>query len=537
MMNGPPTLARGALMPGADAYHELLSRTRDLPAHDRAAREDWYIGLELPNKQGILFEFEVLLKATACFANPRNHPGPPRRTPVVAHDFRTSAILFRDGAQHAVDLCRVLLGHRDRTFVFHRYLETVLPEDNVRARLAGEASRQNNPQDSLIALRHALSNAIEVVEGLLRAPQIPYRLFYAVLSMVQREVAQNAYFNPLTALEFRPEFDRIQSPDVLNLIQTVPLGEARRLVALSFLSLFRMLRYLRLLGRVTHESGHRGRGMGRIYFILSVLRSDARALSDYLQRNSGALLGENFRDELMKIPASEVKDRARSMRSKAHDFISIKSALEGISGNLRLEMRRVFQHELPPPDAAISPRELRRVTDLAIAGLRPAIRNAIVFLAKALGTQLEVRGVFDDRMAKSEASERLRRDVWMFSQILRAFVAKARHTSSINDWGAAHDFQFVREFLAYFRSMGYPLLRSADYPRFDAFISAMTKLNDTDLVDATRVDEAVAECIAFQGFLEGLFNAISKREELANIPFDRRNAASTLRMYLGEGNR
>ena len=138
MMNGPPTLARNGLTHGADAYHELLSRTRDLPAQDRAAREDWYIGLELPNKQGILFEFDVLLKATACFANPRNHPGPPRRTPVVAHDFRTSAILFRDGAQHAVDLCRVLLGHRDRTFVFHRYLETVLPEDNVRARLAGE---------------------------------------------------------------------------------------------------------------------------------------------------------------------------------------------------------------------------------------------------------------------------------------------------------------------------------------------------------------------------------------------------------------
>ena len=34
-----------------------------------------------------------------------------------------------------------------------------------------------------------------------------------------------------------------------------------------------------------------------------------------------------------------------------------------------------------------------------------------------------------------------------------------------------------------------------------------------------------------------LFSAISKREELANIPFDRRNAASALRMYLGEGNR
>lgn len=536
-MDGPPTLSRPSLVPGTNAYHELLSRTRDLHAQDRAAREDWYLRLELPNKQELLFEFEVLLKATACFSNPRNHPGPPRRTPIVAQDFRTSAVMFRDGAQHAVDLCRALLGPRDRTFVFHRYLETVLPEDNARARLAGEASRQIAPEDSLIALRHTLSNSIEVVEGLLRATQIPYRLFYSVLSLVQREVAQNTYFNPLTALEFRPEFDRIQSPEVLQLIQTVPSGEAHRLVALTFLSLFRMLRYLRLLGRVTHDGGNRGRGTGRIYFILSVLRSDARALSDYLQRHSGRLLGENFRDELMKVPASRIREEVRVLRGRSQDFIAIKSALEGIAGNLRLEMRRVFQHELPAPDAVVTARELRRTTEAAIAGLRPAIRNAILFLGKALGTSLEERGVFDDRMAKSEASERLRRDVWMFSQILRAFAAKASHTREASDWNAVNDFEYVREFLSYFRSMGYPLLRSADYPRFDAFLAAMAKLSDTDLVDPSRLGDAVQECIAFQSFLEQLFDRISLRDELGAIPFDRRSAAEALRMYLGNGER
>lgn len=535
-MDGPPTLTRPSLIPGTNAYHELLSRTRDLHAQDRAAREDWYLRLDLGNKQEILFEFEVLLKATACFSNPRNHPGPPRRTPIVAHDFRTSAILFRDGAQHAVDLCRTLLGARDRTFVFHRYLETVLPEDNARARLAGEASRQIAPEDSLIALRHALSNAIEVVEGLLRAPQIPYRLFYSVLSLVQREIAQNTYFNPLTALEFRPEFDRIQSTEVLNLIQTVPSGEAHRLVALTFLSLFRMLRYLRLLGRVTHD-GTRGRGTGRIYFILSVLRSDARALSDYLQRHTGRLLAENFREDVLGIPRARIRDEAPGLRARAHDFIAIKSALEGIAGNLRLEMRRVFQHELPPPDAGVSPRELRRTTEAAVSGLRPALRNAILFLGKALGTPLEERGVFDDRIAKAEVSERLRRDVWMFSQILRAFAAKAKHTGQTNDWAAANDFQYVKEFLAYFRSMGYPLLRSADYPRFDVFLAAMSKLNETDLLDPLRLEEAVRECVAFQAFLEQLFDRIAQREELASIPFDRRSAAEALRMYLGDGDR
>ena len=33
--------------------------------------------------------------------------------------------------------------------------------------------------------------------------------------------------------------------------------------------------------------------------------------------------------------------------------------------------------------------------------------------------------------------------------------------------------QFVREFLSYFRAMGYPLLRASDYPRVDTFLQSL----------------------------------------------------------------
>ena len=42
------------------------------------------------------------------------------------------------------------------------------------------------------------------------------------------------------------------------------------------------------------------------------------------------------------------------------------------------------------------------------------------------------------------------------------------------------------------------------------------------------------ECEQFYVFLTDLFDQISKREELANVPFDRKAAARSLRMYLGE---
>lgn len=516
-----------------DAYRELLSGTRDLEAEQRKRRERWILDLPLGNKEQILFEFEVLLKGMACFANPRNHPGAPRRTPIVAQDFRTSAILLRDSGHRCIDLCRQLLGPYDHRFVFQRYLETVLPEDNVRAQLARSSSQQATPQDSLLALRHSLSNTLEVIEGLLRAPQVPYRLFYAALNLIQREVVRNTYFNPLTALEFRPEFDRIQSREILQLINGLPAGESHRLVALTFLSLFRMLRYQRLLADMSSDAHPGTRVAGRIYFVLSVLRSDARALSDYLQRASGRLLADSFRRNVWAVDRLSLQTRAPELRAHAQKLIAIKAALECVASSLRLELRRAFHHDLPPPGDVPSERELRHATLASLGNLRPALQNAVLFLGKALGAELQERGVFSDALARRETSDRLRRDVWMFSQILRAFSAKAHDSHAEDAWGPVNEFHYVREFLTYFRSMGYPLLRASDYPRFDAFTTALDRLRESDLVDPQNLGRAIDECVAFQRYLEELFNDIGKRSELIGVPFDRRRAAVALKLYLG----
>jgi len=524
-----------SVVPGGDPYSDLLARTRGMRKDQRAQRDTWFHSLGIEHKDDVLFELEVLLKSSACFANPRNHPGHPRRAPVVAQDFRAATLLFRDGMQHALGLVRQLLGPRDRALVFHRYLETVLPEDRLRTQLAGEGAEQTSPEESLVALRHALSRWVEVLEGILRAPRVPYRLFYAVLSTIQREVGTSPYFNPLSALEFRPEFDRIKSAHVLDLIRAVPGEEAHRLVALTFLSLFRLLRYLRLLSRIAGEPGGRRRRVsGRAYLVLSVLRSDARALGDHLRRRTGFLLAESFQRELLRVNMRDLAARRDELRADGHRLIGIKSALEGVAGSLRLETRRAFHHELPGIGQSAGEAELRAALSRASNDLRPALRNAILFLGKALGTNLDETGVFDDQAARRETSERLRRDVWMFAQIVRAFAAKAEHTPSEDRWAFVHNFQYVREFLSYFRTMGYPLLRSTDYPRFDSFLRAMERLEDTDLVDPARLEAAIDECVAFHSFLLQLFDDISKRDVLLGVPFDRRAAASALKLYISD---
>jgi hypothetical protein len=520
-----------------DVYDDLLRDTRGLLREHAVAREAWLARLPLERKVDLLFELEILLKGLACFANPRNHPGPPRKAPIVAQDFREHTALAREALGRIVQSCRTLLADRERAFVFQRYLETVLPDDRARTRLVGDAGAQETPEQSLFVLRHAMTNLYEVAAGVTRLQRVPYRLFYALLGVAQREVAACAYFNPLHALEFRPEFDRITNPQMLELIRSVPGEAARRLVALTVLSLFRMLRYLGLVERVAREpTDSPRRSIAVVYLVLSVLRSDARALSGYLRRRSGPLLAAGFEAEVLRVPAPELTAAYDLLRARGAELRDVKATLEGAAANLRLEMRRAFEREFLPLEAGPSLDELAAAVARVAANLRPALQNVVMFLGRSLGARLDAAGVFDDRAAQRVLSERLRRDVWMFAQIVRAFALKARSVDASGQerWASATPLGFVREFMSYFRGMGYPLLRAADYPHVDAFIAAMTNLRDTDLLDPAGLARAVEEAERFHAFLSALFDAIGGRDELVGIEFDRRAAAEALKLYLGD---
>lgn len=533
----PKRVANATLPHEHDAYSDLLRDTRGLRRDHAQAREQWLARLSLDKKEDALFELEILLKGLACFANPRNHPGPPKHTAVVAQDFREPMARAREGMTRIVSLSRSLLLERDRSLVFQRYLDTVLPDEGARTRLARESLSQESPEDSLTVIRQGMTNFVELASGCSRLQRVPFRLFYALLASAQREVLASAFFNPLTALEFRPEFDRITNAHVLDLMRAVSGEQGRRIVALTFLSLFRMLRYLELVeDRARDTEDHPRNVSGVVFLVLSVLRSDARALTGYLRQRTGALLAEGFEREVFSVPAHDLAHRHDELLEEGHRLIGIKATLDGVAANLRLELRRVFEHDFPAPELAPTLDELRASVKLLASTLRPALQNAVLVLGKALGTRLDEHGVFDDLAARRMLSERLRRDVWMFAQIVRAFAQKARAVPSSGDerWSGVSSLQFIREFLSYFRAMGYPLLRAADYPRFDSYLAAMSALGDSDLLEPARLQHATAESEQFYEFLTALFDQIGRRVELASMPFDRRAAASSLRLYLGE---
>ncbi|MDP3278858.1 MAG: hypothetical protein Q8Q09_26945 [Deltaproteobacteria bacterium] len=513
-----------------DPYADLLRDTRGLRREQAAARDAWFAGLRWDRKEETLFELEMLLKGLVCFANPRNHPGGAKRSPTVALDFKEELTIARMTLFRVVTLCRQLLDTRDRAYVFQRYLETLLPEDPARARMQRDAAVQESPEDALLHLRHSLTLIGELMDGLLRLERVPFRLFHASLAMVQREIARNQFFNPLIALEFRPEFDRIRTVPALDVIQAVDNDAAHRVTALGFLSMFRLLRYSQLVRALVGEPQQ----LQRVYVLLALLRSDARAIVGYLRGRAGAVLADGYERELLKIPAREIGQRFDQLAIEAHWLASLRGTLEAIASSLRVEIRAVFEVRVPSSQRSPSSADLARGVVSAMDGLDEVVQSAVVRLAQAIRPSLDTGDLFDGLDAKRTVSERLRRDVWMFAQVLRAFVTRARAVPESDDaWGSQSSFQFVREFLGYFRSMGYQLLRASDYPDFDRFLTAIEGLHESDFVDPARMISAINECERFGLFLVETFERISQRAELVGQAFDKRAAAVALRLHLG----
>lgn len=527
----PPLSSYAGALPARDFYAEFLYESRGLSEERLAERTRWFENLAVDNKHALLFEFEVLLKGLACYANPKNHPGPRRTVSLVAQNFSSELDHYHAGLARLVKLSQRLLARADRAFVFQRYLESVLDDDTSRSRLV--RSTQDSIEDSLLALRQGLTSLQETTAVVARSDRVAYRTFYALASLAQREVSTSAYFNPLTAVEFAPEHDRAPHPRLVALFASLESQESRRLLTLTTLSLLRLRKYLSLAQAISRRESRR-ETRGPLQLVLSVLHSDARALVRYIDLRAGDALARGYERDLLRTPAVELVGRARELRSNGAQLRELREALTGIAASLRAELKRAFERELAPSDSDSQLHELRAQVDRAASHLEPALENGVLVLGRVLGIRLDDEGLFADYPSRRARSERLRLDVWMLAQVVRAFLEKVRALPLLEErWDGPPTMQFARDFVHYFRAMGYPLLRSADHPQVAPFLLALARLLDSDHVDPIHVEHAARHAEGFRDYLLDLHARIGEREELSGVAFDRRSGAEQLKLYLG----
>lgn len=508
-----------------DPYANLLRDTRGMRREVAAAREAWFSALNLDRKEDVLFELETLLKSVVAWSNPRNHP---RRAGVARsadRDFHPHLLITRAVLARALALCNQLIGAHRGGGLVGRNLAVGVRDDS-----APEPTPSEGPVDALLSLRSGLGVHLEVLDGIARSETVPYRLFFGASEAARREIARNSCFNPLQVIEFRPEFDRVRSPEMLEALQAADGEAPHRAVALAILGQNRQLRLAQLLVHTALDPT----ASRRSYAILAVIRAEQRALGELIGARVGGALADAIEREALSVPAHELKQRFDSLSREIERHRALRNTLQATAASLEAECRRALYLRVSPCEEPASHSDLSAQCAVVSQRLKEAAQDNILQLAATLRGAVDPERFFADRTARRASTERGRERAWLFLVVLRAFIEKAKAVTA--DEGATWDWSpastFAADFVGHFERVGRSLAARSEYPDAQRLEHAVLALVETDLPTAAELTAAERECVSFSSWLKSWIDQQGRREELRAIPLDRSAASELLRAYV-----
>jgi hypothetical protein len=466
-----------------DFYEDLVRVSQGNRAGFLTERERWLRALPVEAREELLFEFEMLLRGMERYVQLHdNGVIDAQDKPLVSRDFREELKDVRATLSQAIRLARHLLDpDSDQKLQFRRYVETQLADDNTRrSRIEGELD-QETPQESLFVLRQSFESLRNLIDHLLQLPVCGLSLFNDVGNLVLREIVLNRYFRPFRLNEFRLEYDRLRSVRLLTLLSTVP-AETRPLFTTAYLSLFRLLHCLAYVSQDAQGPIPR-----RVRVLLALVRSEALSLVGYLKNELAHKAGPK---PLQAACLRAARDIARETERIAREVLVELDRDRAAAARASYAFTQLFQAQVVALTEALSPG--------STSGEAP----------------------FEQLASPMEAAERLRKDLWVFSQLCRAAEGHLRNDDVV---AAEAVISSIVAFLGYFQDGSYQLLRYVDYEAFDRFSALLTELPWPPEGPAVRT-RLIEDLRAFSMVLENTFAAVSRRAQLRGFNFDRAEA-------------
>jgi hypothetical protein len=461
-----------------DFFFELMRDSQRVRAAYLAERERWIRSLDIPGREEVLFELEMLLRGLDRFFNLKTLFG--EAAPDADRDYREELKAARDALHRAIHLARrLILQRQEQALLFRSFVEGSVADDRARARLGAELREQRTPEESLFLLRAGLMAHQGILDHLLRLESAPQSLFLDVGRALQHELFGSRYFCPPGALEFRAEYDRVLSVRLLEALRSQPDEKRRRAFALAMLAAFRALRSMRFVPPPPTPHAR------RVLVVLALVRSELGSLVGYLENDLAGLCatpeGSGSVGQVGRMAAAPLRD--------------------------------VLGAVLPLLSVAITSRQqLDQSRDLLV----DAIKDSVGALASSIDPGLGRATLFEDEGARLELSLRLRQDIWVFREMCNATVAR------LDAEGATLEaVEPLRRFATEFRDVGYQLLRHVDRETFDRFLDVLEGwTNRRGEVTSLRAGRLREDCRRFAGILDRAFELISHRADLVRRPVD-----------------
>jgi hypothetical protein len=323
---------------------------------------------------------------------------------------------------------------------------------------------------SLPALNEALGDASLIGDGLLGAPSVRFGGWAGLRSMLSRELERSEAARSLSSAASAHRPDGLP-PTLLALAGRLTPDELGEDFLNLFSNFMRALEHLRFVEHSLRKDGH----LKQLLPVFALVHDETRGLLDLLENR-----------------ALHVEGAGKT----------VLEALDGTAYAIRMELRKVYQHELVGLCALTHPQQVYARVENAHGLLRDCFQQSIVALAQSVEPGLDGSRLFQSFSTRLEQSLALRRDLWKLLEQVRLAGGES----------GPYPKAMLLERLGAFSAGSLRFLMYKDWDSLERFVEDVeSALSETELQTVLH---------RFEAFLETLFGQVNMRAVLSAHPFD-----------------
>jgi hypothetical protein len=447
--------------------------------------DDWFLTSREEHKESFS-ELDVLLRSFDRFFYVEN-------LPIVKEDltnrnFHDELTAARDVIFRVLAILEVIIPEsKKNAYWFQKFTESKLLTDHSRDLFRNKLYKQDSPEKGVYLLYDLFINLKSVVTDLLKTEEISYLSYKNIGQLIGKEIRENVYLNPFRK-DINSEFDIIVKAEISEIVKSIKDRNVKKSISLLYIYLFRFLRYM---SHIDIASQHTV-ALHSSLLILILLRSEISIFHTYIRKVS-----ESIKDEPLKL------------------------LLKSLSYQFSMESKRVYLQELKEIMRKKAPHHFRGKIENSHGILKNLTEQSIVQLTHFFKPEIQGKDIFDSYTTRICQSMKLREDIFVLHRFLTLIEEKASLPERVPDI-----FEYLKNFMRYFESFTFKLLRYDDYEEFASFFTVVFSLKDSEY---NKILEKIHN---FKIFLETTLRHISDRAELKDNPLDIIQAEELLKQYL-----
>lgn len=452
-------------------------------------KEDWLSRSRQEHKTRFS-ELDILLRAIDRYFSLEHLNGTEQ---IAEKNFSEELLTVRDSIMRILGILEVVIPESNKNaYWFQNYAETKYLSTRKIDAFRKERYLQDSPEKSLYLLYDSVIHIKSLITDLIRSGSISYLGFTNIGRMISKEIRENIFFSPF-AKDLNPEFDFIRHAAISALVKSLTDREEKKQISLIYLFLFRFLRILSFV----EISSHRSVSLNSSLLVLILLRSEIATFRDVIEK------------ACKKINKSELRD-----------------LLQSISYQFSIETKRVYLQELKDIRRKKKAVHFRGKIENSHGILKNLTEHSVVHITQCYLPAINGEEIFPSFMTKFEQSRRLREDIFALQTFLSLLMKKAdvpRDRLKV--------FESLKNYMLYFESFTFRLLRYEDYEEFVLFFNAINAVRK-ELVLEAGFHKIIEQLRHFSIFLETTMQHLGNRAELACSDVDGDRVKNLMNQYL-----